>query len=157
MRSSCDTWIVRFGFGSVSTACETTASHFFFFVAVTVVAARPLEFYFTHDFIRAEQERQRAKRPNVPMSTVPPPAKVTIKSAHLVAAWSWDVKDDTCGICRHLFNACCPQCKIPGDDCAIVTGKCLHSFHMHCIEQWTSRSGESPQCPMCRQDWDYNK
>jgi anaphase-promoting complex subunit 11 len=81
---------------------------------------------------------------------------VSLVSVDLVATWTWDGKtDDTCGICRQLFDACCPVCTVPGDECPIVTGKCTHSFHMHCIEKWTERERDNPHCPMCRGEWDY--
>mmetsp|Transcript_12661 Transcript_12661/g.14568 ORF Transcript_12661/g.14568 Transcript_12661/m.14568 type:complete len:94 (+) Transcript_12661:86-367(+) len=85
---------------------------------------------------------------------------VTIESAHLVARWTWQIgsnsTEDTCGICRHLFDAACPTCKAPGEDCPIITGKCTHSFHIHCIEKWTERDrGEATSCPMCRGLWEF--
>ncbi|KAJ3390961.1 ubiquitin-protein ligase Anaphase Promoting Complex [Lobulomyces angularis] len=50
--------------------------------------------------------------------------KVKVQSFQQIAFWSWDVKDDeVCGICRNHFEACCPECKIPGDDCP------LSNFH----------------------------
>ena len=36
-----------------------------------------------------------------------------------VATWKWIANDDSCGICRMPFDACCPDCKIPGDDCPL--------------------------------------
>lgn len=38
---------------------------------------------------------------------------------HAVASWTWDAQDETCGICRMAFDGCCPDCKLPGDDCPI--------------------------------------
>lgn len=35
---------------------------------------------------------------------------------HVVASWTWDAHDETCGICRMAFDGCCPDCKLPGDD-----------------------------------------
>lgn len=52
---------------------------------------------------------------------------------HAVATWQWDVNDERCGICYTAFEACCPDCHIPGDDCPPVWGRCNHAFHMHCI------------------------
>lgn len=37
---------------------------------------------------------------------------------HGVAIWKWDVNDDVCGICRLAFDACCPDCTVPGDNCS---------------------------------------
>lgn len=85
---------------------------------------------------------------------------VKIESVHFVARWTWDCSvarpnDDTCGICRNLFDAPCPgNCKVPGDDCPVVTGKCIHSFHLHCIEKWAQRESANPLCPMCRRSWE---
>jgi anaphase-promoting complex subunit 11 len=55
--------------------------------------------------------------------------KITIKSWHGVAQWKWDVgnnnddaadeEEDVCGICRVPYEACCPACKMPGDDCPL--------------------------------------
>ncbi|RKP10148.1 anaphase-promoting complex subunit 11, partial [Thamnocephalis sphaerospora] len=71
-----------------------------------------------------------------------------------VAVWRWTVEDDVCGICRNPFDACCPDCKMPGDDCALVRGECKHCFHIHCIYKWI-RSDQNPdqQCPMDRRPW----
>ncbi|CAJ1977894.1 unnamed protein product [Sphenostylis stenocarpa] len=38
---------------------------------------------------------------------------------HAVAWWTWDAQDETCGICRMAFDGCCPDCKLPGDDCPL--------------------------------------
>ncbi|KAI8823199.1 anaphase promoting complex subunit 11, partial [Fimicolochytrium jonesii] len=52
--------------------------------------------------------------------------KVHLKKYTAVATWSWDVgeigDEETCGICYNPFDGCCPDCKIPGDDCPL--GKC---------------------------------
>ncbi|KAJ6959295.1 anaphase-promoting complex subunit 11 [Populus alba x Populus x berolinensis] len=40
---------------------------------------------------------------------------------HAVASWTWDAQDETCGICRMAFDGCCPDCKLPGDDCPLKT------------------------------------
>ncbi|EPZ34667.1 TPR-like protein [Rozella allomycis CSF55] len=78
------------------------------------------------------------------------------------AIWKWNVEDDVCGICRAPFEGCCPECKIPGDDCSlskmvvvyfIVWGACKHCFHLHCLMTWLQSQNEKQQCPMCRQEW----
>ena len=59
--------------------------------------------------------------------------KITINSFKAVAAWKWDLpenSDDTCGICRVNFEGTCAKCKYPGDDCPIIIGECTHCFHM---------------------------
>jgi hypothetical protein len=51
----------------------------------------------------------------------------------------WIANDDTCGICRVAFDGCCPDCKLPGDDCPVVWGSCTHCFHIHCIMKWINQ------------------
>jgi len=83
---------------------------------------------------------------------VSPAMKVTIKSYHAVAAWKWDTSDqphkvfkyagasddpygddddddDECGICRLAFESCCPDCKVPGDDCPLSESLCPYNGH----------------------------
>ncbi|KAI8057603.1 anaphase-promoting complex subunit 11, partial [Syncephalis plumigaleata] len=74
-----------------------------------------------------------------------------IHSWNVVAVWRWEVKDDICGICRNPFDACCPNCRIPGDD---LVGQCGHCFHLHCIVKWLEADTNAEQvCPMDRQPW----
>ncbi|XP_002988801.2 anaphase-promoting complex subunit 11 [Selaginella moellendorffii] len=74
---------------------------------------------------------------------------------HAVASWTWDAHDDACGICRMAFDGCCPDCKMPGDDCPLIWGACNHAFHLHCILKWVNSQSPRPQCPMCRREWKY--
>merc|ERR1712130_359019 len=80
--------------------------------------------------------------------------KVNIKSWHAVGAWKWNVEDDSCGICRLPFDSFCSNCKMPGDDCPLVWGKCSHAFHMHCIMRWLQKNQEGTCC-MCRRPWEF--
>ncbi|KAL6891940.1 anaphase-promoting complex subunit 11 [Trichoderma evansii] len=82
--------------------------------------------------------------------------KVTIKEWNSVATWQWDIpEDDVCGICQAHFDGTCPTCKYPGDDCSLLSGKCGHSFHMHCIMEWIKQESAKGQCPMCRQPFEW--
>ena len=46
-----------------------------------------------------------------------------------VATWKWNVKDEeACGICRMAFDGCCPDCKMPGDDCPLGMGGLLDDY-----------------------------
>jgi hypothetical protein len=46
--------------------------------------------------------------------------KVKIKKWSAVATWRWDLpEDDVCGICQNHFDATCPGCKYPGDECSL--------------------------------------
>ncbi|KAG8962631.1 hypothetical protein FRC03_003945 [Tulasnella sp. 419] len=99
--------------------------------------------------------------------------KVTVKSWNAVAHWKWvtgkekagdyaisggadeeDDEDDLCGICRVPFEGCCPNCKVPGDDCPLIQGKCTHIFHMHCLLKWIESSTAKGLCPMDRRPWE---
>jgi hypothetical protein len=62
--------------------------------------------------------------------------KVTVKSWKAMAAWRWDTgappapgededEEDVCGICRVPYEACCPACKMPGDDCPLSACRAL--------------------------------
>lgn len=82
--------------------------------------------------------------------------------------WSWDIPratqdgvttthdddGDVCGICRASYHAPCPNCKYPGESCAIVVGKCGHNFHVHCIVRWIDTATSKGLCPMCRQKFE---
>lgn len=73
-----------------------------------------------------------------------------------VAVWKWIANDENCGICRMAFEACCPDCSLPGDDCPLVWGNCSHVFHIHCIVKWLNSQLNQQLCPMCRQVWKFN-
>ncbi|KAK1921246.1 putative ubiquitin-protein ligase [Papiliotrema laurentii] len=104
--------------------------------------------------------------------------KVTVKAYHAVAAWKWDTSseshklfkfaspdndgyededdeddDEVCGICRQAFEGCCPDCKVPGDDCPLIWGECSHVFHMHCLLKWIDTESSKQQCPLDRRPW----
>lgn len=55
------------------------------------------------------------------------------------------------------FDGCCPDCKLPGDDCPLVWGQCSHCFHIHCIVKWLNSQSVNQLCPMCRQDWKFKE
>jgi anaphase-promoting complex subunit 11 len=79
-----------------------------------------------------------------------------------------DEDDDVCGICRLAYEACCPTCKVPGDDCPLskslqqcalnksVWGECKHIFHMHCLLKWLETESSKQACPMDRRPWGTN-
>jgi anaphase-promoting complex subunit 11 len=82
--------------------------------------------------------------------------RVRIKKWTGVAVWKWRVgdEDDTCIICRSPFDACCPDCKYPGDDCPPVWGKCDHVYHMHCVVKWL-KTQTTETCALCRRPWEF--
>ena len=107
--------------------------------------------------------------------------RVIIKKWDAVTQWRWKLgkeeedDEDLCGICRVAYDACCPDCKLPGDDCPLceslyssggapfanerpnnsptVFGKCQHIFHMHCILKWINTPSSQQQCPLDRRPW----
>ncbi|KAF9622290.1 hypothetical protein IFM89_031093 [Coptis chinensis] len=79
-------------------------------------------------------------------------ATLTIFRWHAVTSWTWDAQDETCGICRKAFDGCCPDCKLPGDDCPLIWGACNHAFHLHCILKWVNSQTSQAHCPMCRRE-----
>ena len=71
------------------------------------------------------------------------PFKVRIKEWRTFASWHWETGDEKqCGICRNPFDAICGtgDCNQPGDKCPMISGKCAHKFHYHCIRKWLSVS-----------------
>ncbi|XP_058181993.1 anaphase-promoting complex subunit 11 [Rhododendron vialii] len=81
--------------------------------------------------------------------------KKCIRRWHAVASWTWDAQDETCGICRMAFDGCCPDCKLPGDNCPLIWGACNHAFHLHCILKWVTSQTPQAHCPMCRREWQF--
>lgn len=55
-----------------------------------------------------DQEVDHVKRPKL---------RVKVKKFHAVAAWRWQTREESCGICRSAFDGTCLNCKMPGDDC----------------------------------------
>lgn len=45
--------------------------------------------------------------------------KVHLRKWTAVALWKWKSSDPDCGICRLAFDGCCPDCRVPGDDCPL--------------------------------------
>lgn len=60
--------------------------------------------------------------------------------------WKWNIKEDCCLICQLEFNTSCNKCSHP-INCVPVTGECGHTFHLHCLEEWTEKN---ENCPICR-------
>lgn len=46
---------------------------------------------------------------------------IKINSWKTVCSWTWIVSEPSCGICRSVFEQCCPSCAVPGDDCPLST------------------------------------
>mmetsp|Transcript_13028 Transcript_13028/g.23168 ORF Transcript_13028/g.23168 Transcript_13028/m.23168 type:complete len:111 (+) Transcript_13028:248-580(+) len=79
--------------------------------------------------------------------------KIRIKSWNAVAAWTWGMGDDVCGICQNPIDGLSSEGGFPGEEESISKGSCSHVFHRECIDQWLSTSTRLKQCPLCRRDW----
>lgn len=75
--------------------------------------------------------------------------KVTINDYRAVALWRWNLRDaskgaeeeeeedldeEVCGICRVPFDGCCPDCKVPGDDCPLSKLFSLLDVSFGCLQ-----------------------
>eukprot|EP00796_Vickermania_ingenoplastis_P006148 gene6148-4427_t len=74
---------------------------------------------------------------------------IKVDQIQLVAHWTWDTKESDCGICKCSLEACCMGCVVPGDECPISTGRCSHTFHLHCIEAALRKNDACP-LPTCQ-------
>ena len=133
----------------------------------------------------AQKDQENTAPPSMEAEAAPEPKfesktklKVNIRGWNGVCTWKWVANDDTCGIknsaqllnkelnlqmfgflgiCRVPFDGCCPDCKLPGDDCPLVWGQCTHCFHIHCIMKWLNSQQAQQLCPMCRQEWKFKE
>jgi len=83
-----------------------------------------------------------------------PVIRVRVKKYLGVAHWTWNCGDDedVCSICQNPFEGVAPGVKYPGDDSAVVFGKCGHAFHLLCVTQWLNTRST---CPFCRSNWEF--
>jgi len=80
-----------------------------------------------------------------------------IKKIEGIAFWSWDLKTDTCAICKNEIMEPCIQCNTSENNinsCTFITGICNHTYHLHCIEKWITRRNV---CPLCNNEWVIDK
>lgn len=70
----------------------------------------------------------------------------------LVATWSFDLRVETCTICRNHIMDLCIECQndTKNGKCNVVWGKCGHAFHKHCIDRWLNTKHV---CPLDTQVW----
>ncbi|KAH9262828.1 hypothetical protein BASA82_000154 [Batrachochytrium salamandrivorans] len=65
-------------------------------------------------------------------------------------------ESEDCGICRQAFDATCPDCLLPGEDCPPVRGNCSHMYHMHCIVKWcNAQMNKLSNVPCAAQPWKF--
>ena len=83
-----------------------------------------------------------------------PHFKVTFKKWTAVAVWKWITPNDEteCGICRLPFEGCCPDCKFPGDDCALGGCGLTVQFPFHTDRAVDGRGPDPVPCPTGRKE-----
>jgi RING-box protein 2 len=82
----------------------------------------------------------------------------TLKKWNAVAMWVWDVKSDTCPICKLLLMETCLNCQadLKKEECVVVWGECNHSFHLCCMTRWINTSNNQ-HCPVCHSMWEVQR
>lgn len=142
------------------------------------ISARNVATHFSRRFLNWHAHRSRPGHRHLHLASTTTSLntagmKVKITGYKGVAEWKWDLPpgcDDTCGICRVVFESTCSKCMYPGDECPIgkypvcafivvvdiadsvaVVGQCKHVFHLHCITDWIQSEASQGRCPMCRQ------
>mgnify|MGYP001066607294 CR=1 FL=1 len=75
-------------------------------------------------------------------------AQLLLKKFSPVYIVKSSVVDDICGMCRNSLDQVCNSCfaaHITDPQlCPIIQGKCLHRFHLHCIQGWLKKSTFCP-------------
>ncbi|CAB3367069.1 Hypothetical predicted protein [Cloeon dipterum] len=97
-----------------------------------------------------------AKKANIQncVSGVAPRFEISV--CHLIAAWTREIKIDTCTICRNNINDYCISCEaedeLVGVKCLVAVGHCQHAFHFHCITRWIVKFRV---CPLDAKSWGF--
>ena len=75
-------------------------------------------------------------------------SKLILKKFSPVYIVKSSVVDDICGMCRNHLDQVCNNCFAAHitdpSSCPIIQGKCLHRFHLHCIQGWLKKSTFCP-------------
>ena len=79
--------------------------------------------------------------------------EIRIKKFIVTTGWRWKIDEETCGICQQEFELMCMMCSHPLE-CGPCIGVCSHTYHHHCVKAWLKKHD---QCPMCREEWKYEK
>lgn len=81
---------------------------------------------------------------------------IQLKKVMAVGLWSYDMKVETCAICRNHIMDCCIECQndryFETTDCLVSWGECNHAFHSHCIDRWLKNKNI---CPLDTKEWKY--
>lgn len=79
--------------------------------------------------------------------------EINITNVHPRYVWKWKLKEEFCLICQQEFNVACNNCEHP-IKCVPVKGKCMHTFHSHCLNEWLHTN---EGCPVCRASFEAEK
>lgn len=81
-------------------------------------------------------------------------SKFKVESVNILSSWEYILKFNTeCSICRNKLN----ENSIYNDnkeEGIVLTGKCCHTFHKECINEWNKNNRK---CPICIQPFIINK
>ncbi|KAH3687903.1 hypothetical protein WICPIJ_001120 [Wickerhamomyces pijperi] len=107
-----------------------------------------------------EQEQpQPQPQPQQVKKTKSSKKKFEVRKWTAVAFWSWDIKVETCAICRNHVMEPCIDCQPnslndDSEECIPAWGTCNHAFHFHCIAKWLKTRNA---CPLDNKEWQYQK
>lgn len=87
------------------------------------------------------------------------PIKGEIKYVKLVGIWNYKVLNNTCDLCSNTLTTKCATCMTSkctyAKECPISMGKCGHTFHFHCIEEWQRKASNT--CPTDHGPWNFSE
>lgn len=90
--------------------------------------------------------------------SLPENSRITLKSAKITCLWTFNVKMDTCAVCRNKLDEPSIEYQanpsIGDSGLSISYGMCGHVFHTDCIMRWLKTR---QVCPLCNKDWDVTK
>ena len=75
----------------------------------------------------------------------------TIKKINLICKSVYNIKSDTCVICRCNINEIVDENM---KELLLSVGECGHVFHSCCITKWAVLNNK---CPLCNERWKINK
>ena len=106
----------------------------------------------TSDSSSQEAEFRRKLKDGILKDIFPPDPIFEVEVFAPVAAYSYNVQNDLCGICRKNLMEPSGTQRTNGDTHS-TQGECGHAFHTKCINKWLQPTGGEGVCPTCRTNW----
>ena len=79
---------------------------------------------------------------------------IKIIDIKMISTCSYNLPSNhNCVICRQNLNKSSTKYQEIGKESYIVVGKCGHSYHQECIDQWI-KVEKKGNCPMCSKKWE---